>query len=37
MCDSADRLAGRGVEDVVAMIDEHAERAAPKLADRLVG
>jgi IS1 family transposase len=25
------------MEDVVAMIDEHAERTAPKLADRLVG
>jgi IS1 family transposase len=25
------------MEDVVAMIDEHAERVAPKLADRLVG
>lgn len=24
-------------EDVVALIDEHAERAAPRLADRLVG
>jgi hypothetical protein len=25
------------MEDVVAMIDEHAEQTAPKLADRLVG
>jgi len=25
------------MEDVVALIDEHAERSAPKLADRLVG
>ena len=25
------------MEDVVALIDEHAERTAPKLADRLVG
>ena len=25
------------MEDVVAMIDEHAERNAPRLADRLVG
>jgi hypothetical protein len=24
-------------EDVVALIDEHAERTAPRLADRLVG
>jgi hypothetical protein len=27
----------RSMEDVVAMIDEHAEQTAPKLADRLVG
>jgi hypothetical protein len=25
------------MEDVVALIDEHAERTAPRLADRLVG
>jgi hypothetical protein len=25
------------VEDVVVMIDEYAERTAPRLADRLVG
>lgn len=25
------------MEDVVAIIDEHAERNAPRLADRLVG
>ena len=25
------------MEDVVALIDEHAERHAPRLADRLVG
>jgi IS1 family transposase len=27
----------RSMEDVMAMIDEHAEQTAPKLADRLVG
>ena len=25
------------VEDIVALVDEHAERTAPRLADRLVG
>jgi len=25
------------MEDVVALIDEHAERTAPKLGDRLIG
>ena len=25
------------MEDVVTMIDEHAERTAPRLSDRLVG